>query len=426
MSLKPVLGPVQLTFYSVGVIVGAGVYSVIGTAAGLAQQSLWLSFLVSAGVAFLTALSYAEMATAYPQAGAEYVYTRRAWPNAGWLSFGMGAVILIGGAATATTVAVAFGGYLRVFVDVPAAWSALALLLACTAFNVWGMRESSFANMLFTSIEVAGLLLVIAAWLASGPAAAQASPPAETAPAVMAAAALLFFVYLGFEEVANMVEEVRKPARDLPVALFVSMAVTTVLYVLVAIAVVHLAPPAKLAASEAPLATAMQPVWPAAGKLLSAIALFATANTVLITMIATSRVAYSMARDREIHGMFADLLPHRQTPWVAALLTLAMAAVLLPIGSVKVLAEMSSFAALAAFFAVNLALIVLRYRQPRHARPFRVPGAIGRMPVLPVLAIGAIVLLLVHFELMIYLAGLIAAALSALAYGVRQWTRRRR
>ena len=159
MPLKPVLGPIQLIFYSVGVIVGAGVYSVIGSAAGLAHQSLWLSFVVGAGVAMLTAFSYAEMATSFPVAGAEYVYVRKAWPRANWLAFGVGSIILLGGAATATTVALAFGGYLRVFVDVPTIAAALALLLLCTALNIWGMRESSWLNIVFTSIEVAGLLM---------------------------------------------------------------------------------------------------------------------------------------------------------------------------------------------------------------------------------------------------------------------------
>jgi APA family basic amino acid/polyamine antiporter len=421
MPLKPVLGPVQLVFYSVGVIVGAGVYSVIGTAAGLAQQSLWLSFAVGAGVAVLTAVSYAEMATAYPEAGAEYIYIRRAWPNADWLPFAVGVVILIGGAAAAATVAIAFGGYLRVFIDVPPPWSALALLLACTALNIWGLRESSWANMLFTSIEVGGLLLVIAAGLAreGGP-----PPPAATEPAIMAAAALLFFVYLGFEEVANLVEEVHKPARDLPLALFVSIAITTVLYILVALAVVHMVPPRDLAVSEAPLTAAVQSVWPRLGNTMSAIALFATANTVLITIIASSRLTFSMARDGEIHGMFAGLLERRQTPWVAAILSLVTAIVLLPIGSVKILAELSSFAALVAFFAVNLALIVLRYKQPHHPRPFRVPGAIGRMPVLPLAAIASIFFLLAHFDWLIYVAGAVALALTALAFLVRQWVRR--
>ena len=423
MQLKPVLGPVQLIFYSIGVIIGAGIYSVIGTAAGLAQHGLWLSFVVGAVVALLTAISYAEMATAFPHAGAEYIYLRRAYPKADWLAFGVGAVILIGGAATAATVAVAFGGYLRTFVDWPVALSALLLLAGCTAFNVWGLRESGWVNVLFTLISVAGLALVIAAALAID--AKPMTVPPVTDSAVMAGAALLFFVYLGFEEVANMAEEVRNPGRDLPLALFVSLAVTTGLYIAVSFAVLALATPGELAASEAPLALAVRKVWPGAEGLVSAIALFATASTVLITLIAASRLAFSMARDREISDVFARLLHVRQTPWIAALLAFAMAAVLIPIGSVKVLAEMSSFAALVAFFAVNAVLIVLRYRMPAHPRPFRAPLSIGKLPVLPVLALVSIVLLLVHFEWKIYLAGAAAVALSALAYALRQWMRRR-
>jgi basic amino acid/polyamine antiporter, APA family len=424
MPLKPVLGPVQLIFYSVGVIVGAGVYSVIGSAAGLAHQSLWLSFLVGAGVAMLTAFSYAEMATSFPVAGAEYVYIRKAWPRADWLAFSVGSVILLGGAATSATVALAFGGYLRIFVDMPAGAAALALLAVCTALNIWGLRESSWVNIAFTSIEVGGLLIVVAAGLLS-----EARPetlPAGAEPAVMAAAALLFFVYLGFEEIANLAEEARNPARDLPIALFVSMGVTTALYVMVAVAVVSMAPTAELAASEAPLAVAIERVWPQAGNLLSAIALFATANTVLITLVATSRLTFSMGRDREIAGIFAKVLKSRQTPWVAAILTFAMAAILLPTGSVKILAEMSSFAALLAFLSVNVVLIVLRYRMSDHQRPFRVPLTIGRMPVLPLAAIASILVLLVHFEWQIYAAGGIALALSALAFVVRHWFRRNR
>ena len=424
MQLKPVLGPVRLIFYSVGVIVGAGVYSVLGAAAGLAQYSLWISFLVGAGVALLTAISYAEMATSFPAAGAEYVYVRRAWPKADWLAFGVGAIVLIGGAATAATVAMAFGGYLRAFVDLPAPIAALLLLAGCTAFNIWGLRESSWVNILFTSIEVAGLLLVIVAAMKSDAQVPIAVAAVESS--IMAAAALLFFVYLGFEEIANLAEEVRNPGRDIPIALFVSLAITTLLYVAVSFAVLSLAPPAELAASDAPLAAAVQKAWPGASNMLSAIALFATANTVLITVIATSRVAFSMARDKEISSVFARLLPVRQTPWLAAILTFTMAAVLVPIGSVKILAELSSFAALIAFFAVNVVLIVLRYRMPEHKRPFRVPWAIGQLPILPVLAIVSIAVLLIHFEWQIYAAGSIALVASALAFGLRKWSRRMR
>jgi basic amino acid/polyamine antiporter, APA family len=209
---------------------------------------------------------------------------------------------------------------------------------------------------------------------------------------------------------------VRHPARDLPVALFVSMAVTTALYVMVAIAVLWLASPSELAASEAPLAIAIENVWPRAGNILSAIALFATANTVLITLIATSRLAFSLGRDGEIPSIFARVLKERQTPWVAALLSLAMAAALLPAGSVKILAEMSSFSALLAFISVNAVLIVLRYSRPEHPRPFRVPLAIGRFPILPAAAIASIAILLVHFDWQIYLAGAAALGVSSIIF----------
>ena len=424
MQLKPVLGSVQLVFYSVGVIIGAGVYSVIGTAAGLAEGGLWLSFVIGALVALLTGFSYAEMTTSFPTAGAEYVYLQRALPKAGWAAFGLGIVILLGGAATASTVAVAFGGYLKEFVDVPVAVSALALLAICTGLNIFGMQESSWANILFTSIEVGGLILLIAAGFTQ-PGLAEplfASPPSGVIPA----AAILFFVYLGFEEIANLTEEVRNPARDLPRAIFISLGITTLLYVLVSLAVVALAQPGELAASSAPLALAIQKVWPGAGNVLSAIALFATANTVLITMIATSRLAFSMGRDGELPRSFASLTPGRHTPWLAAALAFTMAAALLPLGSVKVLAEISSFSALLAFLAVNLALILLRYRMPDHPRPFRVPLAIGRMPVLPLLAIASICLLLANFERSVYVAGAIALVVTGAIYGLRcLWTGKR-
>ncbi len=422
MRLKPVLGPVQLTFYAVGVIVGAGIYSVIGGAAGIAHEGLWLSFVIGALVALLTGLSYAEMTTSFPVAGAEYIYIRRATPRADWAAFGVGMIIIFGGSATAATVAIAFGGYLKVFADIPIAVSAFALLAVCTAVNVWGISESSWANILFTLIEVGGLVLVVAAGFTQPEYAAPLFEPPQ--PGMMAAAAILFFVYLGFEELANVVEEARDPARDIPRAIFWGLGITTILYVFVSLAILSLASPEELAASEAPLAMALQKFWPRAGIVLSAIALFATANTVLISLIATSRLAFSMGRDGEIPEIFANLLPGKRTPWIAAILSLALAAILLPIGKLTVLAGLSSFSALLAFLAVNVTLIILRYREPDHPRPFRVPFSIGRLPLIPVAAIASIFLLLAHFEPVVYFGGAAAIALSAVAFFLRQWWRR--
>lgn len=402
MQLKAVLGSVQLIFYSVGVIIGAGVYSVIGAAAGLAGEGLWLSFVVGAIVAALTAVSYAEMTTAFPAAGAEYVYVRRALPETRWVSTAMAAVILFGGAATAATVAIAFGGYLQIFLDVQPIVAAALLLTFCTAVNVVGIREASWLNMLFTSVEVAGLLIVIAAGLTTGDFLDPIALPPTSG--ILPAAAVIFFVYLGFEEVANLAEEVRNPARDIPRAIFISLGITTLLYVLIALAAIALASPADLAQSGAPLATALQSTWPRMTSTLSAIALFATANTVLITLIATSRMAFSMAREGDLPAALGHLGHVRQTPWTAALTILVISALLLPLGDLKILAELSSFAALIAFLAVNFSLIILRYRFPAHPRPFVVPWSIGRMPILPLGAIASIIVLLISFDRNILIA----------------------
>jgi APA family basic amino acid/polyamine antiporter len=421
-QLKPTIGSVQLTFYGVGVIVGAGVYSVIGAASAIAHDALWFSFVIGGFVAFLTGLSYAEMTTAFPAAGAEYSYVRRGFPKAEWISVLVALTILIGASATAATVAVAFGGYLREFADLPQPVSALLLLVGCTVLNVIGLRESSWANILFTCIEVGGLLLVIAAGLMKGNVAADVSAPLH--PGVIEAAAILFFVYLGFEQIANLSEEVRTPARDIPRAIFLSIGVTTVLYVLVALAVLAVARPAELAGSSAPLAVVMQHAWPQAGPLMSGIALFATANTVLITMIASSRLLFSMARDGFIHEVFAVLTKDRRTPAVASCLSLAAATVLVPLGSLTTLAGVSSFAALLAFLAVNVTLVVLRFKAPDHHRPFLVPLRLGRVPLLPLAAIGCIGLLLTHFETGIYFAGAAALITAVFIYGLQMLWRR--
>jgi amino acid transporter len=273
-------------------------------------------------------------------------------------------------------------------------------------------------NAVFTMVEVSGLLLVIAAGLTKG----NISEPLLVGPGagVLPAAAIVFFVYLGFEGIANLTEEVRDAARDLPRAIFYSIGLTTLLYVLVSLAVIVLASPSELASSEAPLALAIQKMWPGAKNTLSVIAIFATANTVLISMITSSRLAFSMAREREFPAIFAALMPVRETPWMAALLMLALSTMLAAVGDLKVLAELSSFAALLAFLAVNLALIVIRFRMPELPRPFRVPFAIGRMPLPPLAATASICVLLANFDQDIYFIGIGLLLLSALAYLMRR------
>ena len=159
--LQKTLGLASLTFYGVGMIVGAGVYSVIGEAAGAAGDAVWLAFALGAAVALLTGLSYAEMATLFPRAGAEYVYVRRAFPSVRAAPFAVGVILVAAAAATAATVALAFAGYLAGFLDVPKWAAALVLLAILTAVNLLGMRLSSGVNATFTLLETAGLVVFI-------------------------------------------------------------------------------------------------------------------------------------------------------------------------------------------------------------------------------------------------------------------------
>jgi APA family basic amino acid/polyamine antiporter len=403
-ELKRTLGLAGLTFYGIGLIIGAGIYSVIGSAAGEAGEMLWLSFLLAATGALFTGLSYAELATMFPRAGAEYVYLGQALPRWPAIPFVVGILMVVAATATATTVSLAFAGYLRQFIEVPLALAAGLLLSSATAISLVGIRFSSWVNIAFTLTEVAGLVTVIAIGL--GAVEVPRLPAASELPGVMGGAALIFFVYLGFEEIANLAEEAKEPARQLPAAILISLGVTSILYVLVALVVVRLVPPAELAGTESPLADAVAARSAPAARMISGIALFATANTALITLIGASRMMYGMAKNGDLPAWLGRVLGRRGTPWIASLVLLALAMVWLPLGGLATTASLTSFASLIAFMAVNVAVIALRYRAPDRRRPFRVPLAIGRLPLLPVAAMLVSGLLLAQFERVVYVVGL--------------------
>ena len=192
----------------------------------------------------------------FPQAGAEYVYLRVAWPKATWLPATLGWVLVATGTATTATVSLAFAGYAARFGPFPVDGRRGADRVRWRAERARGQRGEP-ANIVFTLIEAAGLVALIAVG-ARDPDFGRvlATPPHA---GVLGGAALIFFAYLGFEEIANLAEEARHPARDLPRAILIAVAVSTTLYVLVAAASVALLEPARLAASPSPLAEAMQP-----------------------------------------------------------------------------------------------------------------------------------------------------------------------
>ena len=404
------LGLASLTFYGVGLILGAGIYSILGDAAGVAGDALWMSFLLGSLAALLTGLSYAEMATLFPRAGAEYVYLREAWPRLAWLPGTLGWVLVVAGMATAATVALAFAGYARLVVVAPAWLIAGALLLAVAGLNLVGVREASWVNAAFTLVEASGLvaLIIVGARQPDFWRVFSTAPH----PGVLTGAGLIFFAYLGFEDIANLAEEARDPGRDIPRAILIAVVVSTTLYVLVAAASVALLDPALLAASGSPLADAMRAGAPRLAGALGGVALFATANTALITITAASRLIFGMARGGDAPTIFGSTLPQRGTPGAAILVAGAGALAFLPLGRIALVGGVASLLALLAFAAVNAAVMRLRFTRARDIRPFRVPLSLGGVPIPAVAGLLVVAVLMAQFEAATYGVAAVALAIA--------------
>lgn len=390
------LGLPMLVFYGIGMTLGAGIYSIIGKAAGHTGDTLWWSFLFAGVAAALTALSYAEVSAMYPKAGAEYVYLENTFPKKHWLASIAGYSMAFAGATTASTVALAFAGYLSAFVPVSQVFAALILVAVVGALAVYGVRESGWVNLVFTLIEISGLFIVIYLGFQSGKITESLSsvPDAGT----FRGAALIIFAFFGFENIVNLASEAKNPERDLPRAIFICLVVALTLYIGVSLSALALLPAQRLAESDSALMTAVQSAGKNWGSVLGVIALFSTANTALISLIGASRVLYGMSDGKALPKSFAKVLPKRKTPWLVSLIAIAVCVAFLPLkGGLETVASVSSFATMAAFFLVNLSVIVLRFREPKKKRPFRIPGAVGNVPLAPVLGGLATSFLMIQF-----------------------------
>jgi APA family basic amino acid/polyamine antiporter len=407
-ELKRQLGLFQATMYGVGLILGAGIYVLIGEAAGIAGNAVWISLAVGAIISAFTGLSYAELTSMYPKAAAEYVYVRNAFNN-NFLAFIVGWLILFTAIVSASTVSLGFGGYFAGFFDSPITVSAALLIVALSFVNFYGIKESSWMNVVFTIIEVSGLAFIIYI----------GSTFSDTHPVnyfessfgingILAATALIFFAYIGFENIANIAEETKNPTRVLPRALVLSISITGVIYVLVSIAAVSVLNWQDLGASTAPLADVAGRALGSGGQIsLSVIALFATTNTVLIMLVAGSRILYGMAQQRSIPPFLSSIHVRTKTPWIAVFTVMVLSATFAFVGNIVTIANISVFTIVIVFALVNLSLIWLRYKQPNAERPFKVPFSIGRFPVLPFLGIVSSISLATQFDAYVIAVGIV-------------------
>ncbi|GGV38314.1 APC family permease [Streptomyces spectabilis] len=398
-GLRRVLGPKLLILFVIGDILGTGIYATTGKVAGKVGGALWLPFLIGFVVAILTAASYVELVGKYPKAAGAALYTQKAF-KVPFLTFIIAFMVMCSGLSSASAAARAFSGdYLSELTDdaLPPTLVAIAFILALAALNLRGVSESVKTNVVLTVVELTGLLIILAigAWAVltgdGEPSRLTEFEASGTGYAlltgVLGATALGFFAFVGFEDSVNMAEETKDPTRTFPRAIFIGVAVTGTIYVLVALVSSLLVDYETLEGSSGPLLEVVK----AGGvdfphKLFALIALFAVTNSALINIMMASRLCYGMANERILPRAMGRVLAGRRTPVVGIAFVSLLAIGLVSTGEIEGLGDTTAFLLLCVFAVVNVAVLVLR-RDPVAHDHFRAPT------VLPVLgAITALVL----------------------------------
>jgi APA family basic amino acid/polyamine antiporter len=448
------LGAVDLMSFGIGIVIGTGIFTLTGVAAKeFAGPGVMVSFVLAGVVSLLAALCYAELASAVPTAGSAYTYAYAtigeifAW-IIGWdlvLEFALGAAVVARG----------WSGYLASLSDAvptslfgesaPVNVGAVLVVLVLGAVAWVGIRESKWLTNVLVAIKVLVCLFVIvvgAFYVKAGnwtPFIPHARPPQATTgglaqplwqavvgvepsafgmAGVLSAAAVVFFSYTGFEAVANLGEETRRPQRDLVVGLLGTLAICSLLYVAVSAVLTGMVDFHRLD-EGAPISSAFKAVglgWAAA--LISLAAMCGLTSVILVDIVTMARIGFAMARDGLLPPRLARLHPRFGTPSVITLVVVGVVAVLAAFVPLAKLAEMVSIGTLFAFAVVSLAVPILRRTRPDLRRPFRTPLS----PVLPIVSAVLCVALMANLAIETWLRFLVWLAIGFVVYfgyGVR-------
>jgi APA family basic amino acid/polyamine antiporter len=401
MALRRELGMGEIVLAGVGVIVGAGIYALLGKGAGIVGESVWLSFAVGGIIAILTGLSYAELSSRFPKAGAEYVYAKSAFKE--WVARLCGFALLFVGFTSATTVSLGFGGYLFGLTQLPILAGALGVILVCGLILIRGAKFGADLASIISLVEIGGLLVVTFIGI---PTITKGFviPEVGALPNILYGTAIVFFAFLGFEELVRMSEEMKDAKRKMPIALLAAIAISSVLYVLVSASAIGLVGAETLGSSPSPLATVVKPSLGEGGFFLMSLAgLLSTFNTVLLIILASSRLLYGMGVAKIVPRVFAQTRNSQPLPALGA--SVFFSAVLLGIGDITILAQMTDVLLFAVFAVMNAVVLKLHWKKDRFDG-FKVPFDLGRisLPALLGLISSAGMLLFVDVDALLYSA----------------------
>ncbi|HWA60066.1 MAG TPA: amino acid permease [Caulobacteraceae bacterium] len=444
--LKGTLGWPHLVALGVGGIVGTGIYTLTGVGAGLAGPAVIVSFVIAGAVCACAALAYAEMATLMPAAGSAYAYSYHAVGEVfAWV---VGWSLILEYTVVASAVSVGWSGYAAGLIrgwgwGVPEALLAgpgaggvvnvpgILIALAVTGMLLVGTRESARVNFALVLVK----LTALAAFIALAAPAFKASNfqpfmpfgfgahagPDGVKHGVMAAAALIFFAFYGFDAISTAAEETRDPARDLTIGILGSMAVCTVLYMAVAAVALGASPYAVFSKSSEPLAFVLRALdHPLAAAAIGTAAVVALPTVIMVFMYGQTRIFFAMARDGLIPRGLASIGP-RGVPTAVTLFTGVVAAVIAGVFPLKIIAEIANAGTLLAFSATAASMLVLRRTEPDRFRAFRCPAP---WVVGPLAVLGCLYLFFsLQTKTMLIFAGWNAAGLAVYAAYARGHSR---
>ena len=354
--------------YGVGVTIGAGIYVLVGVAAGRSGMYAPLGFLFAAIAMGLTATSFAELGTRMPVSASEAAYVDAAFRRR-WLTIAMGLLVVATATISAATIAAGSVGYIGVFVPLPAHWIIIGVVLSMGCVSCLATTQSIMFAGVMTVIEVSGLVLIIAAGAGQGGEVVSRLP--EMIPPAFDGAAwaalggttlIAVFAFIGFEHLVNIAEELKEPNSTLPRALFITLGVTAALYMLVIWISVVAVPPDDLANSPAPLALVFQRLTGMPLIYMSLIAVVATLNGIVVHMIMIARVLYGLASQGNLPKHLTHVHQTTRTPIVATGYAIVAILVLTIAVPLEGLADLAAQGTLVIFAAINLALIVIKVR----------------------------------------------------------------
>lgn len=384
-----------MALYGLGGMLGAGIYGLIGKAAGQVGNAVWLAFIVALIAALLTALSYASLGSRYPRAaGAAYV-TQRAY-GFPLLSFMVGLALVCSGLTSIATQSRVFAANFIELIGLdgmPVAGLALGFLMIMSGIVFRGIRESMWVNILCTIVEASGLILVVLVGMSYwGSVNYLETPPTNgddhAMLIVIQGAILAFFAFIGFEDMYNVAEEVREPQRTIPLGLVVAMVAAAIIYIAVAITAVSVVPWQELSQAPGPITEVVARAAPAIPPILfTGITLFAVANTGLVNFVTASRLLYGMARQGLLPQILGRVHNGRRTPHIAIFLLFLILVPLALSGTIAELASATVLLLLSVFTVVNGALFVLKGRKGEEPGRFEIPRIIPALGALVCLAL---------------------------------------